>query len=395
MKARIAHSLYLVAPLLALTACNASAVASGQSNNGDGDAIQSSERPFQIAERGSFDEPWAMAFLPGTNLLFITEKEGTVKWVDTATNRIGSIASGLPRVEYGGQGGLGDIAFAPDWPAGKTSGGMLYLSWIEAGPDKTRGAVLGRGTLVCEQADACELRGLDIIWRQTPKVTGGGHFSHRIAFSPDGQYLYLSSGDRQKFDPAQDLGNNLGSVLRLNLDGSPAAGNPFADKDGVSREIWSYGHRNLLGLAVAPDGRLWEHEMGPKGGDEVNLITRGGNYGYPVRSNGSHYDGRDIPDHAPGDGFEAPKLFWNPSISPAGLIYYTGDMFPAWKNSLLLGGLSGEALIRIATDGTSARKADQWDMGTRIREVEQGPDGAIWLLEDGSNGKLMKLTPAR
>ncbi len=135
--------------------------------------------------------------------------------------------------------------------------------------------------------------------------------------------------------------------------------------------------------------------MGPKGGDEVNLITRGGNYGYPVRSNGSHYDGRDIPDHAPGDGFEAPKLFWNPSISPAGLIYYTGDMFPAWKNSLLLGGLSGEALIRIATDGTSARKADQWDMGTRIREVEQGPDGAIWLLEDGSNGKLMKLTPAR
>ncbi len=393
MNARFAYPFLLAASFIALGACNAGSVANGQSATAD-DAATTSARPFAIAEHGSFDEPWAMAFMPGTDLLFVTEQGGAVKWVDTRTNRLGSIDRGLPRVDYGGQGGLGDIAFAPDWPAGKTSGGTLYLSWVEAGEGNTRGAVLGRGTLVCEQADACELQGLNIIWRQD-KTTGRGHYSHRIAFSPDGKYLFLSSGERQKFDPAQDLSTNLGAILRLNLDGSTAAGNPFADRGGASAQIWSYGHRNALGLAFAPDGRLWEHEMGPKGGDEVNLIERGANYGYPLASNGSHYDGRDIPDHAPGDGFKAPEIFWNPSISPAGLIYYTGTMFPAWRNSLLLGGLSGQALIRVSTSGTTARKADQWDMDTRIREVEQGPDGAVWLLEDGRNARLMKLTPAR
>ncbi|NCP11288.1 MAG: PQQ-dependent sugar dehydrogenase [Sphingomonadales bacterium] len=390
MTVRSAPALSVIASLLALAACNGGAVATGQSGAADDAASQSRDRPFRIAEKGAFAEPWAMAFRPGSTMLFITEKKGTVKWVDTGSGRLGTIDSGLPKVDYGGQGGLGDIAFHPKAEAQNPE--SLYLTWIEAGPGDTRGAVLGRGTLVCEQADACALQGLEVIWRQD-KTTGRGHFSHRIAFSPDGRYIFLTSGERQKFDPAQDLTTNLGAVLRLNLDGSPADGNPFAARGGKAAEIWSYGHRNLLGLAFAPDGRLWEHEMGPKGGDEVNLIARGGNYGWPTKSNGSHYDGRDIPDHAPGDGFTAPKVFWNPSVSPAGLVYYTGDMFPRWKGSLLLGALSGQALIRVATDGDAARKADQWDMDARIREVEQGPDGAVWLLEDGKGGRLLRLTP--
>lgn len=394
MKTLSFSSFCSIAPLFLLAACNAGAVANSQAASGDGAAKQSSDRPFEVAEIAQFDRPWAMTFVGDTPYALVTEKKGRLILFNTAGNWRLEVG-GVPRVDYGGQGGLGDVAIGPD--DGSDSAYPVYLSWVEAGPGNSRGAVVGRGTLVIDEMGegSAEISDLQVIWRQTPKVEGRGHFSHRIAFSPDGQYLFLSSGEREKFDPAQYLSNNLGSILRLNLDGTPAPGNPFADKGGVSREVWSYGHRNALGLAFAPDGRLWEHEMGPKGGDEVNLIVRGENYGYPIKSNGSHYDGRDIPDHAPGDGFKAPEVFWNPVISPAGLIYYTGNMFPEWKNSLLLGGLSGEALIRVTTDGKRARKADQWDMGTRIREVEQGRDGAVWLLEDGDSGKLLKLTPRR
>ena len=186
---------------------------------------------------------------------------------------------------------------------------------------------------------------------------------------------------------------NLGKIVRLNDDGTPAAGNPFAAQGGVAAQIWSLGQRNPLGLAFAPDGSLWEDEMGPRGGDEVNLIRPGANYGWPRASNGSHYDGRDIPDHGPGDGFEPPKVWWNPSISPSSLIIYTGTMFPEWRGDALIGALSGQALIHVRIRGANAEKADQWDMGTRIREVEQGPDGAVYLLEDGASGQLLRLTP--
>jgi len=190
----------------------------------------------------------------------------------------------------------------------------------------------------------------------------------------------------------------LGKVLRLTPDGKPAPGNPFAGQAGARPEIWSYGHRNLLGIAFDAQGNLWEQEMGPKGGDEVNLIQAGKNYGYPKASNGSHYDDRDIPDHAAGDGFEAPKIWWNPSISPGGMMIYSGDMFPAWKGDAFIGGLSSQSLLRIDLDGTNAKKGDQWPMDNRIREAEQGPDGAIWLIEDGTRGaagRLIKLTPAK
>jgi glucose/arabinose dehydrogenase len=230
-----------------------------------------------------------------------------------------------------------------------------------------------------------------IVWRQAPKVTGAGHFAHRIAFGPDGA-MYVTSGDRQKGDPAQATGGNLGKVLRLTPDGQPFPGNPSAARGGVQAQVWSTGHRNLLGIAFAPDGRLWEHEMGPQGGDEVNLILPGKNYGWPIVSNGSQYGGADIPDHPTRPEFEQPKVWWNPSISPAGLIVYTGELFKAWRGDLLLGALSGEALIRVDVQGDKAAKAERWNLGARIREVEQGPKGEIYLLEDG--GRLLRLTPA-
>lgn len=341
-------------------------------------------RPFKVTKVAQFTEPWAMTFLPDGNLL-VTQRTGQLLLRDSTSGQVTQV-SGVPQVVVGGQGGLGDVILGPTYAQDQT----IYLSWVEGGSLGASGAVVGRGRLVRE-GQVVRLDGLQVIWRQQPKVAGQGHFSHRLAFSPDGRYLFVSSGERQKFTPAQDLTNNLGKVLRLNPDGSPAAGNPFG---GASAEIWSYGHRNILGIAFDSAGNLWENEMGPKGGDEVNLILPGLNYGWPLASNGSHYDGRDIPDHKPGDGFEAPKVWWNPSISPASLIAYSGDAFPAWRGDLIMGALSGQALIRVDVSGTSATKADQWDMGARIREVEQGPDGTLWLLQDAPDGGLLHLTPA-
>ena len=326
-----------------------------------------------------------MTFLPDGGQL-ITQRGGTLL-LRSATGGITKVA-GTPEVQHAGQGGLGDVVLSPRFATDRT----VYLSWAEAGDGNTSGAAVGRARLVTEGTSA-RLDGLIVIWRQEPKVPGEGHYGHRLAFSPDGKYLFVSSGERQKFDPAQDLGVNLGKILRLNPDGTAAAGNPFADRGGVSAQLWSYGHRNPLGIAFDTAGNLWESEMGPKGGDEVNLIQPGKNYGWPKASNGSHYSGEDIPDHRAGDGFEAPKVWWHPSISPGSLMIYSGALFAPWRGDAFVGALSGEALIRVDLDGTSARKGDQWDMGARIREVEQGPDGAIYLLEDGNRGRLLRLVP--
>lgn len=343
-------------------------------------------RPFTTREVARFGEPWAMASLPGTNLLAITERSGTLHVRDQESGRTIEV-SGVPDVVAEGQGGLGDVVPGPTYASDQ----RIYLSWAERG-DGGVGAAVGRARLVVD-GDAARLDGLEVIWRQTPKVSGAGHFSHRIAFSPDGQYLFVSSGDRQKMQPAQDLTNTLGTIVRLTPDGRPAPGNPFADRGGVTAEIYSYGHRNVLGLAFDADGRLWASEMGPQGGDELNLIKPGANYGWPRASNGSHYGGRDIPDHRAGDGFEAPKVFWTPSISPGSLMIYSGDRFGAWKGDAFLGALSGRALVRVHLDGENATKADQWDMGQRIRDVVQGPDGSIWVLEDTPGGRLLQLNP--
>ena len=352
-----------------------------------------SDRPFTVAEVAKFDTPWAMAFLPGsgvplTNLALLTEKEGKLWLVDVRTGRHSSV-SGIPQVKVAGQGGLGDVMPHPDFAGNQ----RVYLSYVEAGPNGTSGAALGYGRLDLTDSAAPALRGFKVIWRQQPKVQGSGHFSHRIAFGPDG-LLYLSSGDRQKFDPAQDMTMNLGKVLRLTDEGAPAPGNPWASRGRLAAQFWSIGHRNVLGLSFAPNGRLWASEMGPQGGDEVNLILPGKNYGWPKVSNGSHYGGRDIPDHKPGDGFEAPKVWWNPSISPGALMIYSGDKFPQWKGDALVGALSGEALIRVDIDGDTARKAEQWPMDARIRAVDQGPGGSVYLIEDGeSGGRLLRLDP--
>src|SRR5690606_24225402 len=200
---------------------------------------------------------------------------------------------------------------------------------------------------------------------------------------------------RQKFDPAQDLQSNLGKIVRLRDDGSVPGDNPFAERGGVAAEIWSLGHRNPLGLAFDAQGRLWNVEMGPRGGDELNLVRRGANYGYPLVSEGNHYSGRSIPDHATRPDLASPAMAWNPVISPSSLMFYDGDEFPDWRGSAFIGGLSSQSLVRVVFDGERAREAERFAMGQRIREVEQGPDGAIWVLEDcrrGSAGRLLRLS---
>jgi glucose/arabinose dehydrogenase len=342
---------------------------------------------FTVTTIAQFDEPWALEFLPDGRLL-ISEAGGALKlW--NANGTIGEI-TGVPKVSHGGQGGFGDIVLHPDY----AENGMIYVSYVEAGPDDTHGAVVARARLQLGSTGGA-LVDLEPIWRQMPKVTGQGHYSHRIAFG-DG-YLWISSGDRQKFDPAQDMQANLGKIIRLNLDGSVPNDNPFADRGGVTAEVWSLGHRNPLGLAFDASGRLWDVEMGPMGGDELNLVRRGANYGYPIVSNGDHYDGRDIPDHHTRPEFAAPAVWWNPVISPSSLLFYGGDEFPDWRGDAFIGGLSSQSLVRIEFDGETAREAERFQMGRRIRAVEQGPDGAIWLLEDGrpgrgGNGYLLKLT---
>ncbi len=388
-----------ILPLLALTAalaasaCSASTASSQPADpakldaSGDQPATPVSEAPFTVQEVASFNEPWAMTFVPGTRAALITEKAGKLKlWQESGPTLD---VAGVPAVAYGGQGGFGDIIVAPDF----ATSGTVYLSWIEPDAGGTYGAVVGMARLV--QGATPRLEGLKTIWTQSPKVTGRGHYSHRLAFSPDGKYLFIGSGERQKFDPAQDMQANLGKIVRLNPDGSVPADNPFAAQGGVTAQIWSLGHRNILGLTFDGAGQLWNQEMGPKGGDEVNLVAAKANYGYPIVSNGDHYDGKDIPDHPTRPEFAAPKLWWNPAISPGGLAWYNGDLYPGWKNSLLMGALSGEGLIRMGINGDQLTKSDRWDFGTRIREVEVRDDGTVWLLIDGEDGKLVKLVPKR
>lgn len=374
-------------PAIALASC-------GSTNSGDRPAAASGDVGYEVSEHGTFAEPWALTFAPGTQVVFVTEKAGTMKFVDLSSGRAGTV-TGLPQVAYGGQGGLGDIAFLPSETSATLGSRTIYLSWAEAGEGDTRGAAVGKGTLVCDVADACRIDGLEVIWRQTPKVTGRGHYSHKLAISPDGQYLYVSSGDRQKMEPAQDTSNTLGSIVRLNLDGTPAAGNPLADKGSPSDQIWSWGHRNVLGLQFAPDGSLWDLEHGPAGGDELNKVERAANYGWPLVSDGDHYDGRDILAHSTRPEFKAAAIGWTPVIAPGDFIFYTGDAFPQWKGDVLIAGLSVESLVEVSLDGEKGTEVARYGFDNRLRDIAQGPDGSVWLIEDGKGGRLLQLKPAR
>jgi glucose/arabinose dehydrogenase len=306
--------------------------------------------PFEMEAVASFDEPWAMAFLPDGRML-VTEKKGNLYVVNESGQRFG--VRGVPDVDYGGQGGFGDVAVHPDFE----DNGLVYLSYVEPGVGGTRGAAITRAVLSLTDGRG-SLSDHEVIWRQYPKVVGRGHYGHRMIFD-DAGYLFVSSGDRQKFTPAQDMQSNIGKVLRLHDDGSIPDDNPFVnyrdqdplvDDEGVFGQIWSLGHRNPLGLAIDLDGQLWDMEMGPAGGDELNAVVRGENYGYPVVSNGDHYDGREIPDHDTRPEFREPAVWWTPVVSPGNLIFYEGDLFSDWKGNALIAGLSSRAIVRVAVD---------------------------------------------
>lgn len=332
-----------------------------------------------------FDRPWAMTFLPDGALL-VTGKKG-ILW-HLAVDGTQTEVRGMWRVAYGGQGGLGDVVLHPDYQQNN----WVYLSFAERGYDKSiRGAVVVRAKLDLTKRPL-KLRSVKTVWVQQPKVKGKGHYSHRIAFGPDGK-MFITSGERQKFTPAQDFGGNLGKVLRLNDDGTLPGDNPWQDRGKIARQFWTVGHRNMLGIDFDADGRLWVHEMGPRHGDELNVIIPGKNYGWPMVSNGDHYSGEKIPDHDTRPDLEAPKAYWVPSIAPSGLVIYDGDTFPKWKGDALIGGLVSKALIHVELEGDTAKEAERFRWGRRIREVEQGPEGALYLLEDGSGGRLLKLTP--
>lgn len=360
-------------------------------------AAQTRGLPFQVETVADLDEPWALAFLPDGRML-VTEKAGKLLIVSQDGNTSGAVA-GVPSVDYGGQGGLGDVALHPNFAVNR----QLYLSYAEAGQGEERGAAVARATL-SENGAGAVLEDVEVIWRQVPKVSGRGHYAHRLLFDEQG-FLWISSGERQKFTPSQDMQSNLGKLLRLRDDGSIPGDNPFVGSQGdegrsgtvpVSAQVWSLGHRNPLGMDFDLEGRLWAIEMGPAGGDELNLIQRGGNYGYPLVSNGDHYNGDPIPDHSTRPEFIEPAIWWTPVISPADLTVYRGDLFADWRGNALVAGLGSRGIVRIALDRDGAREVERYDLDARIRSVVEGPNGALWVLEDergSSKGRLLKLTP--
>jgi glucose/arabinose dehydrogenase len=339
--------------------------------------------PFEATPVATFDKPWAMTFLPDGQML-VTEKAGRMLLLSADGKRRTEVA-GIPEVNSTGQSALGEVVVHPRFAENR----LVYFSY--SAPGSPNAIVLARGKLVAG-LDSAKLDDVTTLYRARPDKSGG-HYAGRIAFSPDG-HLFFSMGERQKFTPAQESDGVLGKIVRLTADGQPVPGGPLAAK-GFPPEVWSYGHRNPLGLAFDLRGRLWEAEMGPGGGDEVNLILPGRNYGWPVVSNGDNYNGSLIPDHPTRPEFEAPKVSWNPAISPSNLLVYSGRLFPQWHGKALLSALSGQALLLIDLGADDAREEARYAMGKRIRAVDEAPDGAVYLLEDGENGRLLRLMPKR
>lgn len=330
--------------------------------------------------------PWGMALLPDGRML-MTERPGRLRVV----GRDGALSepiAGLPRIYARGQGGLLDLVTAPDFEKSRT----VYFSFSEPGPDGTAGTAVARARL---DESATRLEDVTVIFRQEPKVQGDGHFGSRLAFARDGT-LFVTLGERFKFAPAQDITQHLGTLVRINADGTIPKDNPFVGRTDARPEIWSYGHRNIQAAAVHPEtGALWIAEMGPKGGDELNRVVAGGNYGWPLVSSGTHYDGRAIPDPSTRPEFVAAVYQWTPVIAPSGMAIYTGDAFPAWRGSMLIGGLRARAIVRVTLDddGKTATEAERIDLGARVRDVAQGPDGNVYAITDDPNGRLLRVTP--
>ena len=378
-----------------LTACHAQDKTSQEQNKSPEQAKPTSQsvasssstqvqQAYKVNNIAQFNEPWAIAPLNDSRLL-ITERKGRLYLFDPQTKKKTEI-KGIPKVAYGGQGGLGDVALHPDF----TNNQWIYLSYAEQGQGGY-GAVVVRGKLDLKQSTP-QLTQIEKIWTQVPKFSSGqGHYGHQIVFGSDGK-LWISSGERQQFDPAQDMKSNAGKIIRLNADGSIPQDNPFMNQGEIAKQIWSLGHRNPLGLAFDPQGQLWVIEMGPKGGDELNKVLKGKNYGYPIVSNGDHYDGKPIPDHSTRPEFEAPVLDWTPVISPSSLMFYTGSVFPQWQNKAIATGLSSKAIIIVDTVQQPAKEVQRLDMKARIRGAVQAQDGSIWVIEDGPQARLLKMT---
>jgi aldose sugar dehydrogenase len=372
--------------------------------------------PFTMTQVATFNLPWRIAFLPDGRML-VTEKVGPV-WLVTQQGAKTPVGN-APAVLSEGQGGMLGVFLSPHY----ASDHSVYLTYAEPG-DGGSSLVLARARVAIGD-DTASLEGLHVLWRQMPKGKGG-QFGAQIAFSPDGRYLFLAVGERQRMTPAQDPDQELGKILRLTLDGKPAPGNPMAGKTGASSvtlidpprdtelaktapvvstytfptpnlapaETWSSGHRTPYGLAFAPDGRLWELEHGPRGGDELNLIEPGKNYGWPLVAYATNYNGVPIPSPDTRPDLAKPVIYWTPVIAPGNLTFYSGSMFPQWKGSALIGGLATKTLIRLTFDGKGgAASAERWNVGHRIRDVEVAPDGAVWMVEDANPGGLFRVTP--
>jgi glucose/arabinose dehydrogenase len=354
-----------------------------------GDVMSSEKTKFRLETVATgLDSPWAIAFLPNGKKL-ITEKPGRMRILG-ADGKLSEPIAGVPEVAAVGQGGLLDVALAPDFE----KSGLVYFSYSEP-RGVVNGTAVARARLV-QSGNGGKLEDVNVIFRQEPGRGGGFHFGSRLAFAPDGN-LFVTLGERNAMDPAQDLSGHLGKVVRIRPDGSVPPDNPFAKREGVRPEIWSYGHRNPQGAAIHPQtGKLWTTEHGARGGDEINIPQVGKNYGWPVISYGRHYSGAKIGEGAAKEGIEQPIHYWDPSIAPSGFTFYTGDAFPAWRGNAFAGALVQRHLQRLELDGEKVVKEERLlvGLGERIRDVRQAPDGTIWVLTDGRGARVLRLSPA-
>lgn len=332
---------------------------------------------------GGLNHPWGMAFLPDGRLLVTERNTGNLFIVDT-DQTLSKPLKGVPEVWSRGQGGLMDVALDPNF----TENQYIYLSYAKPGKGGKATTALGRGKLENDRITVFK-----DIFVQQPYINGRNHFGNRIEFSPDGKYLFMALGERFQFDPAQDLSNHLGTVIRIYPDGRVPKDNPFVGQKNAQDEIWSYGHRNIEAMAFQPKtGVLWIGEMGPKGGDELNRIEKGANYGWPVVSWGEHYDGRDIPDPPTHPEFEDAARHWTPVISPSGMVFYSGAMFPEWKHNAFIGGLTHREIVRLVFDGTEVIEEERLNLPARIRDVDEAPDGSIYVLTDQGDGNVWRIS---
>jgi glucose/arabinose dehydrogenase len=337
---------------------------------------------------GGLNHPWSLAFLPDGRML-VTERSGNLRLVTSDGSESRPIA-GVPAVKARGQGGLLDVVLDPDFATNH----LIYLSYAEPRSGGLAGTAVARGRL---DEEALRLSDVAVIFRQEPGYSGNNHYGSRLVFASDGT-LFVTLGERFDLrDKAQDLATDLGKIVRINRDGSIPRDNPFVGREGARPEIWSYGHRNPQGAALNPRTRtLWAIEHGPRGGDEVNIVRKGANYGWPVIGYGVHYSGAKIGVGTSKAGMEQPIFYWDPSIAPSGAAFLTSDRYPGWQNSLFTGALASQALVRLELQGDRVAREERLltDLGARIRDVRQGPDGLLYILTDASNGQLLRLTPA-